>query len=323
MKPVLVIIVNYRTPGLVTDCLHSLARDLGIAPGLRVIVVDNASGDGSVPQLRLLVTSQRWDDWVTVLALERNGGFAAGNNAALAHARMAAGVPQTVMFLNPDTTVKPGAIQTLARFLGEHPRAGIVGARVEGPDGRAQGSAFRAPTPWRELQRAARLGILDRICGQPTIPPSNPQSAPFRCDWVTGAAFCVRDVVLERVGPLDDGFFLYFDEVDFCRRAWRAGWEVWSNPRATIVHLEGASTAIRAPDSRRAPYWFHSRRRYFLKHHGVGGLLMADACWAVGRVSRRVREALRLASDRERLPAMFGRDLLLGDLAALLRGCRP
>jgi GT2 family glycosyltransferase len=132
----------------------------------------------------------------------------------------------------------------------------------------------------------------------------------------------VRRQALDAVGPFDEEFFLYFEEVDFCARARRLGWTCWYVPDARVVHYEGASTGIRVPGRRRPAYWFASRRRFFVKRYGIRGLLAADLLWAIGRLSLVVRRLLRLGgragvADE---PARLSGDLLLGDLRALFSG---
>jgi hypothetical protein len=133
----------------------------------------------------------------------------------------------------------------------------------------------------------------------------------------------VRREVFEQIGLLDEGYFLYFEELDFCERARAAGWEVWHEPRARIVHLEGASTGISQPGRRRPAYWYDSRRRFFLKRYGVRGLIAADVCWAAGRSLLLLRRLLRLGGSTEGDPLKFSRDLLIGDLRSLLRDPTP
>jgi GT2 family glycosyltransferase len=145
------------------------------------------------------------------------------------------------------------------------------------------------------------------------------QQAPHRCDWVSGASFMIRRRVLEEIGGLDEGYFLYFEEADYCTRARAAGWSVWFVPGACIVHREGAATGIGDASRRRPQYWFESRRRYFIKHFGVAGLLAADALWAIGRGSLAMRRVLRLGrGGAEAEPRRFARDLLWGDARWLL-----
>jgi hypothetical protein len=143
-----------------------------------------------------------------------------------------------------------------------------------------------------------------------------------QCDWVSGASLIVRREVIEQVGLMDEGYFLYFEEVDFCRRAREAGWECWYVPDSRVMHLEGASTGINAVAKRRGGYWYDSRRRYFVKHFGIAGLVAADVLWAIGRSMYSIRRILTLGAARFTAndPKWFTFDLLWGDLRAMLNG---
>jgi len=321
MRPdVYIIIVNYRTADLAVDALRSLVAEVAALPSLKVLVVDNASGDGSVELIGAAIDREGWQAWASVLALGRNGGFAFGNNGGIREAlRRCAGV-EYLMLLNPDTVVRPGAIAELLSFMQAHPRAGIAGSLLENADGSAAYSAHNAPSPLGELEAAARLGPLSRLLRRYAVTPP-PRNESHACEWVSGAAMLLRREVLESIGQMDDGFFLYFEEVDFCTRARRAGWSVWFVPASRVVHLEGAATGIQDHRRRRPGYWFDSRRRYFVKHHGIAGLVLADLLWAIGRASLGVRRSLGLGSGGANLdPQRFARDLLGGDLRALLNG---
>ncbi len=313
-----IVIVNYRTADLVVDCLRSLAPQTGDLGSGRVVIADNASGDGSVEKLHAAIATSGWSAWAEVLPLPRNGGFAYGNNAGIRVALEAGQPADYVMLLNPDTVVRPDALRALVDFMAAHPTAGIAGSLIENPDGGADRSAHRAPSPLGELDGAARLGVLSRLLHRYTVSPPLRDEA-HACDWVSGAAMIVRRQVLEQVGPLDEGYFLYFEEVDFCCRARDAGWQVWYAPAARVLHLEGAATGIRAVAKRRPAYWYDSRRRFFVRHHGIIGLLAADLLWAAGRLSYLARLALGLAK-RGNDPQRFMLDLLWGDLRALLGG---
>jgi GT2 family glycosyltransferase len=316
-----IVIVNYRTAALVADCLHSLVPQVGDLAGGRVLVIDNDSGDGSREAIAATVADQGWQAWVQVLSGGRNGGFSFGNNIGICEALSADPPPDCVLLLNPDTVVRPGAIAALVSFMRTNPQAGIVGSQLENAAGGIECSAHRAPSPLGDLDAGARLGVLSRLLERHVIsPPVSPQAHP--CDWVSGASMLVRREVLRDIGLMDEGFFLYFEEVDYCCRARAAGWQVWYAPESRVLHLEGASTGIHAKARRRARYWYDSRRRFFVKHHGVAGLLLADGLWAAGRLSFLLRRALRLGghNDVHADPRWFMFDLLWGDLRALLAG---
>ena len=320
MPSAFVVIVNFRTGLLVADCLASLAAEAPFLNGGKVIVVDNASGDDSLLRIESAIECQGWREWVEVLPLPRNGGFAYGNNAGIARARELDARFAAVILLNPDTVVRPGTIGALVGFFDQHRDVGIVGASIEDARGRLEITARRDPSPIGELGYGASLGVLDRWLNGPQ--PAVPSDAPQSCDWVSGACMGIRRETLDAVGTLDEGFFLYFEEVDYCSRARRLGWSCWFVPRARVVHLEGAATGIKSGRQRRPAYWYASRRRFFTKRYGVAGLLAADALWSLGRLTLVLRRALRLGGHhvRDSEPRDFAFDLLVGDLRALLRG---
>jgi GT2 family glycosyltransferase len=313
-----IVIVNYRTAELTIDSLRSLSTQVADLGGGRVVVVDNDSGDGSVDKLTAAIEREGWSSWADVMRLDRNGGFAFGNNAGIRAAIASADHVDYVMLLNPDTVAREGAIKALVGFMDGHSRAGIAGSLLENADGGLECSAHRIHSPLSELDAGARLGMLSRLLHRYVVSDC-PGAEAHQCDWVSGASLIMRREVLEQVGLMDDGYFLYFEEVDFCWRAKRTGWEVWYVPQSRVMHLEGAATGIRTAAKRRASYWYDSRRRFFVKHYGVAGLVLADTLWAVGRVTYLLRCLLRLGV-RAHDPKWFMFDLLLGDLRAILTG---
>jgi N-acetylglucosaminyl-diphospho-decaprenol L-rhamnosyltransferase len=290
----LVAIVNYRTAELALDCLRALAGEAAALPGLRAIVVDNASGDDSVERIHAAVSEY---DWTKFLPLADNRGFSAGNNAAIRPALAAAEPPDYVLLLNPDTVVRPGAIAELLTFMESNSHVGLAGARLEDPDGTPQRSAFRFPTVLGELENGMRLGALTRLLSRYVVAPPVCDK-PGKTDWLCGACLMVRREVFDAVGLLDEGYFLYYEEVDFCRRAARAGWPCWYVPEARVVHRVGASTGW-TTNRRRPRYWFDSRRRYFRRHLGAAKTLLADALWATGYATFRLRRPLQGKPDTD------------------------
>jgi hypothetical protein len=289
-----VVIVNYRTPGLVVDCLRTLAAERVAEPALRVVVVDNASGDDSLAILAAAIRDNGWG-WVAASPLIRNGGFAYGNNVAIQELLTSNKPPAYGWLLNPDTLVRPGAATALIDFMEAHPDVGVAGGRLEFPDGTPQTAAFRFPTLLSELEDTIRIGMVSTMLGRFRV-PGPIETQPHRTDWVNGASLMVRREVFADVGLMDEGYFLYFEETDFCRRVRRAGRPVWHVPASRVVHLEGQSTGVTGVNlalKRRPLYWFDSRARYFRKHLGATLALVADVifivCFASWRVQRRLR----------------------------------
>ena len=318
-RSVFVVIVNYRTPKMVVECLASIEA-AARSCAARATVLDNASGDGSVEYLTETIERRKWNHWVSMKSLERNGGFAFGNNAGIRAVLGQSNSVDYVMLLNPDAVPLPGAIDALVDFMDSHPDAGIAGSRLQDEYGVIQCSAHKAPSPLGELEGAARFGPLSGLLK--TYAVSGPVvDQAHQCDWISGASFLVRRKVFDDVGLMDEGYFLYFEEVDFCQRARRAGWTVWFVPESHVIHREGAATGIRDARQRRPPYWYDSRRRYFVKHFGVSGLLLADTLFLIGRASLALRRLLHLGSGgTQQDPRWFALDLILGDLRALFGG---
>jgi hypothetical protein len=296
---VLVVIVNYRTAGLTIDCLRSLRDEVAAVEGTRVIVTDNASGDDSVARIAGAIASNGWSSWASFQPLDRNGGFAWGNNAAIGPALSAPRPPDYVLLLNPDTIVRPGAIRMLVDFMEAHPEVGIAGSRLENPDGTPQPSAFRFPTVLSELEDGLRIGWVSRLLARRRVAPAPPDSQ-CRTDWVAGASMIIRKAVFDGIGLLDERYFMYYEEVDFCRRAGDAGWPCWYVPESRVVHLVGQSSGVTDAKmclKRRPAYWFESRRRYFLTHCGHLATFLADLFWTVGFAQWRLRRAILAKPD--------------------------
>jgi len=296
MTRLAVIIVNYRTADLACKSLASLAPEIAALPASCALVVDNDSHDGSAEKLASFIEEQGFGGWARFMPSPRNGGFSAGNNVAL-RALLAEGGHEAFLLLNPDAFVLPGALAALVARLESDPHIGIVGSRLENPDGTLQRSAFRFPSAGSELERSISLGPVTRLVNRWAIsfPPSD---VPHPCDWVAGASLLVRRRVLEEVGLLDEEYFLYFEEVDLCLRAARAGFTCWHEPRSRVVHLEGQATGVTDARNarRRMPrYWFDSRRRFFLKNYGPARTAAADASWLAGRVVGSLGRGLRRA----------------------------
>ena len=255
-----VIIVSWNVQDDLHRCLDSLMTG-NRGEGIEVWVVDNASSDGTVqmlekryPQVRLICNSE-------------NRGFAAANNQGLEAADA-----EYYLLLNPDTIVPEGGLQTLLQFADAHPEAGAIGPQLRNPDGSLQYSARRFPTITAAIFRNTILGRLFPGAASPSryLMTEWDHGDARQLDWVSGACMMVRGEALEQIGYLDEAFFWGSEDVDFCFRLHRAGWEVWYTPEPRVVHAIGRSTSqvviptiIRTHRSMRRLYAKHLARNCF------------------------------------------------------------
>lgn len=296
-----IVIVNYRSARLVLACLSSLESERGTFPGCQVVVVDNCSSDDSIETLRTAIEANGWSAWVTLLASPLNGGYAYGNNLAFRQALQTTPPPAFLWLLNPDTIVRPGALPALVAFMRANPRAGIGGSSIEEEDGVLWPYAFRFPSIWNELDTGLRLGLVSKLLANRISRRIMPDH-PTRVDWLPGASMIIRREVFETIGLMDEGYFLYFEETDFCLQAQRAGWECWYVPQSRIMHIAGGSTGVTTRTTtpkRRPKYWFDSRRRYFTKNHGRCYAIATDLVWMCAFMLWRLRRLLQRRPDTD------------------------
>lgn len=298
---VLVVIVNYNSADLTIDALSSIEAEVKSMSDVKTVVVDNASPDNSILKLEAEIKSRNWSDWCSLIRAERNGGFAYGNNQGVRPFLACDDKPRYFLLLNPDTIAKSGAIETLARYLDTNPNIGIAGSRMENPDGSPQSSAFRFPSIASEFEHGAKLGIISKLLSRYVVAPPAPTKIE-QVEWLVGASMMIRREVFETIGLMDDSYFMYFEEVDFCRRARKAGWPSVYVPESRVVHLIGQSSGVTDKSKlnhRRPQYWFDSRRRYFVKNHGRLYALLADLAFMVGFSFWRIRRRLQRKPDQD------------------------
>ena len=320
-----IVVVTYKSAALTVDCLRSIAVERETtASTLRCVVVDNASGDA--PAVAEAIAANGWQAWARVVTAPRNGGFAYGNNLGLKEVERDGRV-DFVHLLNPDTVLRPGAIDALISFLRDHPRAGIAGGIFENGDGSEWAIAFRFPTLLGEIEQGVRLGLVTRLLARSCV-PMDMGAAAAAVDWVSGASMMVRREVFDRIGGLDETFFLYFEETEFCHRAKAAGYEVWYVPASRVVHIAGQSTKVTERNvgpRRLPPYWFDSRRLYFTLTHGAAYAALADAAAIVAGWAGLVKSALlgRLGQHVPRFLRDLFRHSALSGTAGLARSAPP
>jgi GT2 family glycosyltransferase len=253
--------------------------------------------------------------------MPRNGGFSYGNNAALREILSASHPPDFVYLVNPDAIARPGAVKKLADYMATNPSIAVAGGAILDTNNQQQVAARRFPSIWSELESAARLGPLSRLLRNKAVPLPIAR-IPHSCDWVSGASMMIATRAIRDIGLFDENYFLYFEEVDLCFRARRAGYSVHHVPDSVVIHIEGASTEIQKRQ-RRGAYWYNSRRRYLAKTLGITGLVLADTLWAIGRLTFKLRKLARLTKGsavQDRDPTHFAYDLLKGDFIALVTG---
>jgi len=312
-----VVVLNYRTAAMT---LHATAAALAAMEGIAggITIVDNDSADGSEERLRAAVAANGWAGRVQVLQAGRNGGFGAGNNVAIRAGLPGGRRPDFVYALNSDAFPERDAIAALLAHMAAHPDCGLAGSLTRDDTGAVQHSAFRFHSAVGEFEGAARTGPITRLLHRSAVPLPVPERA-CAVDWVAGASVLMRTAMLDQTGLFDEDYFLYYEETDLCRRAAAAGWRTWFVPESRVVHIGSVSTGVGA--RKRMPrYWFDSRLRYFVRHHGHAYALGATAARAAGLALWQARRAVTGQAPAD--PERFLRDLLAHHARALLAGAR-
>jgi N-acetylglucosaminyl-diphospho-decaprenol L-rhamnosyltransferase len=303
----LVVIANYRVAHLTIDCLHSIADELARVPDTHVAVCENGTGDDSAERIQNAISKNGWDSWCKLTAVSSNLGFTGGNNVILRPALQSVEPPQYVLLLNADTIVQPNAFRTLIEFMDQHPEVGIAGSGLKYANGTPQRSAFRFHTPLTEFDGSLKLGLISQLLKRWVGPLPIPDQS-CATEWVSGTSMIIRRQVFRDVGLLDEGYYTYYEDIDFCLNARRAGWQIWYVPASRVIHLVGQTTGVTVSNPKRfPPYFFEARRRYFLKNHGSVYTALADAGLILGLALWRVRN---LFGKADSTPPNFFRDCI-------------
>lgn len=253
-----IVIVSWNAKVFLMECLKSLLNMVGETQGQpEMVVVDNASDDGTVPALR------QYGSAIKIIQNKENVGFATGNNVGILST-----TGEYVALINPDVIVGPDCIAKLCTYMDEHPDVGLTGPKVFNPDGTLQHSYWKTPTLFDRLMRALRIHSLSSVevhneTGTPLDKGDKAVGVLSGCFWV------VRRRALSDVGLLDEGFFMYAEDTDWCRRFWQAGWKVTYVPTATAIHHGGGSSARMPVKSYVEMH--RANLRYWRKHHGLLG----------------------------------------------------
>jgi len=246
-----IVIVNWNTKDLLPQCLKSFDQASDRLK-MEVFVVDNCSVDRSVELVR-----EKFPE-VIVIQNPMNLGFAKANNQAMKRSK-----GKYILLLNPDTQVKEGAVENLTHFMDAHPEVGIAGAKLLNSDGSKQNSIANFPSLATELLNKSLL----RWLFPKTFPGKERNiSEPIEVDSIIGACMMVRREAMEQVGLLDEDYFLFLEETDWCYRMKKAGWKVYHVPQAEVYHFQGKSAE---KDKKRAKVeYYRSRYQFFKKNRG-------------------------------------------------------
>jgi N-acetylglucosaminyl-diphospho-decaprenol L-rhamnosyltransferase len=285
-----VVVVNYNTAHLLDRMFASL-RAAQANLTLQTIIIDNASSDGSSDKLR-----RNYPD-VELIENRHNVGFGRANNQALPRIR-----GRYVLLLNTDAFVAPETLQQTMTYMDGHHRCGVLGVKLVAEDGTLQPSCRYFPTPWNTFLQStglARYFPRTRLVDDVTSDPH----AECACDWVPGCYYLIRREVIDRLGLFDPRYFLYYEEVDHCRRVRNAGWDVIYYPHTQVIHIGGESAkglgSLTSGGRQISALQIESELLYFRKHHGLFGLISA-VCLStfadltlilknIGRASTRVK----------------------------------
>ncbi len=279
-----IVILNYKSRGLVKQCVKGIVMS---QPKLiyEIIVVDNNSNDGCLAMVDNMFSAGSEDAIIqpelpiaktlvvppiVTIQTGYNGGFAFGNNIG-----MRASKGRYVLILNPDVALVPGAIEAMVEHLDTHPDVGMVGPRLTNPDGSVQYSCRRFPdllTPFYRRTMIGKLPFARHAVARYLMQDFN-QGKTQDVDWLFGACLLVRRSTLDRVGLFDERFFMYFEDLDLCRRIWQAGERVLYLSTVTLVHyhhqLSAERTGILGVLKKGGRIHLASGIRYYLKYRGV------------------------------------------------------
>ncbi|MEL7114016.1 MAG: glycosyltransferase family 2 protein [Pseudomonadota bacterium] len=292
MTGVAVSIINYRTAEMTIAAVGSVLDDLGDRPG-PVVVVDNASGDGSADAIDAWI-ADRGDERVKLVRSATNSGFSGGHNQGMAAAPDA----DFYLILNSDALLRPGFFDAIEAAAAAHPKAGLLACQLEDEDGTPQKSCFRFAGIASELMRGARTGLVTKLFQSRVVALDLPPD-PSQIEWASFACILLRGSMVRDIGPMDDGYFLYFEDAEYALRARRAGWGAVYDPAARAVHFRGGSGPVKKMQAamKRMPlYYWRSRTRFLRQAHGPMGPFLGNLAWLAGRGIAQSRRLLGRAA---------------------------
>ena len=264
-----IVIVNLNTKDLTVGCIRSIekeAKDLSF----EVLLTDNGSNDGSVEAFREITKEPYWKDKFTLVLNDSNTGYAKANNQGVRKAK-----GKYIFLLNNDTVVHKDALQKLVEFADKTPDAGVIGSRLLNIDGTLQMSCYHFPTITNAIKEYffGKKGLFEKFAPKGDV--------SVTVDSVVGAAFLITPEAKKRVGILDERYFAYFEDIDYCRQTWKQGLKVYYLPSSIITHYHGATFKKLADESQRWKKLIPSSKVYhgLFKHYVINAILWVGQKW--------------------------------------------
>jgi len=299
-RTLVVSIINFRTGPMTIDCVKSVLADIEDIDA-EVVVVDNLSGDGSAEEIAAWIDTQPADCPVRLVQSETNSGFSGGHNQG-----MGAVEADYYLVLNSDAIIRPGFCAAILAAAGQASdtgsKVGFTVPRIEYEDGTAQINCFRFPGMASEFMRGANSGPVTRLLKSHEVALGTDPD-PAEIDWASFACILLSGEMVRTLGPMDEGYFMYFEDAEYFLRGGRAGWGLRRAPEAVAVHYRGGSGPVKehARQRKRLPaYYYSSRTRFLYQAHGRTGLWLANLAWASGRVIAGLRRLGGRPSDNMR-----------------------
>jgi len=282
---IVVSIINYRTADMTIAAVQSVQHALGDRPA-QIVIVDNASGDGSAEQIDTWIAKAN-DERIVLIRSVTNSGFSGGHNQGIAAGPDA----DFYLILNSDALLRPDFFDMLMPAVEDDRTTGLFAPQLEWEDGTPQISCFRFPRALSEFDRGACSGPVSRVLKRSLVALDMPPD-PDRIEWASFACILLRGTMVRDIGLMDTGYFLYFEDAEFALRAGRAGWAIRYVPAARAVHFRGGSGPVKkmqAAKKRLPAYYWKSRTRFLRQAYGPFGPLLANIAWIAGRSVAKLR----------------------------------
>ncbi|MFK5970531.1 MAG: glycosyltransferase family 2 protein, partial [Candidatus Marithrix sp.] len=286
MYELAIIIINYKTPQMTVDCLTTLLPEIR-GTSSSVVIVDNNSADESIDIIQNWLSIHDKESKVNLISSPDNLGFSGGNNLGINSVDS-----KYYLLLNSDTLIIQGSISKLVKTALEHKDAGLITPKLEWPNTNPQISCFNNLSPISEFISSAKTGFFTKLLNQYNIPIPLSEEITYP-KWSSFACVLIKKEVFDDIGLMNDGYFMYFEDAEFCYRANKAGWVTLNQPSSRVVHLRGGSSPVKENTKlkKRLPrYYYESRARYFYQLYGWIGLTLANVLWSTGRLLSKIRQ---------------------------------